>query len=376
MPPLDGDPVILDMADDFEYYNGTAKTARPMTTGTNEWSSTSMASLQKGPMRSNVDAESARRILAEIDQLVQARPKVDCRGEARIRGVTNQFNQLTHWDVCFKNTGDQPWIGTVVFDGDGADKNAGIGLESMAVPHNKSSAVQRIEVNGNYGVKALQGATVRLGVRAFGYALKQLPGAGQEVVVDVAAMIRDCSGYSDEFFDLKAVEQKRNEKVERVQFFENGKAINGELKPIVLSGVEARARATFDAPRFQIVPIEGGWELTVENPLPAQDKDGPMSMVGTVKILTEGEPINLDAKRFVKPGEKKSWRIDRNGAQQDIEAGARILIGTRGCGWYAIARLPKKKPLEGSAAAACWRFREDQYHRNQLTPEFTSEVKD
>jgi len=88
-------------------------------------------------------------------------------------------------------------------------------------------------------------------VRGYGHTEVKLPAQGS-VSVPISKFSAQSSQYSEEFFDPELVKQKRQEKLAKVRFFENGVAINDELKPVVYSGNEALQRATFN-PRLSVL---------------------------------------------------------------------------------------------------------------------------
>ncbi|MBK7860800.1 MAG: hypothetical protein IPJ65_19800 [Archangiaceae bacterium] len=376
LPPLGSDPIELDLAD-FVWYGGNAQSSRADVNYMDQYASQARNKLSR-------NVANGAQVLAEIEALMNPNlPKV--KGQASITAVPNDRGQLSHWEVRFKNASPQPFIGTVAFDG--ANKNDGIGLESMALPAETSEAMQRIEALGNYGATAKPGAGLRLGVRGYGYLETQLPDAGT-VEFDVSHFTKDSSSFAEEYFDPAAVRDKQNEKRDRVQFWENGKAINDELKPKTLHGDEARAKSTFDAPGVSVEAVEdgpetpgGGWVVTVKNPLPKEDDRGELGFVATLRLGPDGwDPAVLKPKKLSAQEDTKTWFIPRNSEVNGVAAktGTKLIIGTRGLGWVGTVALPAKGKSVDAAADfdKAWGFREDQYNRRNLEPEFWSRCRD
>jgi hypothetical protein len=304
LPPLDGEMIELDFKD-FQWY------------GSEQSHDTSnmrhYAAQARNPLQLDVGKDKVR---ARVEQLLAAKRKgPPCHGSASVTAVPGKGGALSHWEVRFKNTGDTPWIGTCVFEG--AQKNSGLGLESMACPDKGSAAMQRIEANGNYGVIAQAGRELRLGVRGYGTCNIQLPSQG---TVEV---------------DLK---------------------------------------------RFKIQSIE------IENRLPAKDTkvDGTpeIGFVATMRLGDAGgqigwDPGQLPPKKFETPGERKSWFLPAganiNGVSAD--AGEKLIVGTRGLGWYCVVELPAKGTVDTDKKFDLWAFREDQFARQNLLRDFTSRCR-
>ena len=381
LPPLDGDMIELDFKD-FEWYGSEAHH------NTAHMRNYAAQAQNKLHLDQGKDA-----IRARVEQLLaQKRKGPPCAGEASITAVPGKNGALSHWEVRFKNAGDTPWIGTCVFEG--AQKNSGIGLESMACPEKGSAAVQRIEANGNYGVIAQAGRQLRVGVRGWGHTHLELPSAGT-VQVDLKKFKIEGGQVSPDFFDAAKVDEKRREKMNKVQFFDAaGKALNAELKPVVYRGDEAKNKTDFDPPRVTVTKVEdseehpgGGWLVELENRLPKNDPhvDGnpEIGFVATLRLSDAGgdvgwDPRQLPPKKFHDPGEKKTWFIPEganvNGAE--AKSGEELIIGTRGLGWFCSVKLPtKSKPVDTDKSFDSWAFREDQFARQNLLREFTSKCR-
>jgi hypothetical protein len=381
LPPLDGDMIELDFKD-FHWYGNEAQ---HNTAAMRDYAAQAQNKL-------NLDAGKDG-VRARIEQLLaQKRKGPPCAGEASITAVPGKNGALSHWEVRFENQGDTPWIGTCVFEG--AQKNSGIGLESMACPEKGSAAVQRIEANGNYGVLAQAGAPLRIGVRGWGHANLQLPSAGT-VNVSLKKFKIESGQIAEDFFDKGKVEEKRREKMNKVRFFDGaGKALNDELKPVVYRGEEAKQKTDFLPPRVSVKKVEdseehpgGGWVVSLENRLPAKDPhvDGnpDIGFVATLRISDAGgdvgwDPRQLPPKKFHAPGETKEWFIPEgvnvNGAE--AKAGEELIVGTRGLGWFCSLKLPSKsKSVDTDKSFDSWAFREDQFARQNLLRDFTDKCR-
>ena len=377
LPPLDADPIEIDFKD-FVWYGQQAA-----------HSTASMAGYQVAGMNPNVAQGS---LMTRINEMRAKKIKYKCEGEAMVTAVPGKSGALSHWEVKFKNTSDQAWIGTCVFAG--AEKNDGMGLESMACPDKGSAALQRIEAMGNYGKDAVAGAQLRLGVRGFGSFEIALPSSG-EVKVDLKQFKIDAAKVADEFFDRGEVDKKRQEKMAKVQFFgPDGKALNDEMKPIVRIGQEAIDRTDFRPPRVQLKAVAdapetpgGGWLLEIESRMPERDEHvGDKPEIGFVATLRLGDtagdvgwdPQQLPPKRFEKPHETKTWFIPAGANANGVEAkpGEILLVGTRGLGWYTPLELPAPgKSVDTDKNIDLWHFREDQFARRNLRREFTGKCR-
>jgi hypothetical protein len=379
LPNLDGGMIELDFKD-FQWYGSEASHVGQVA-GMHGY-----AAQAQNKLSMNVGQAA---IQARINQLIAAQKNVPaCKGEASVTAVPAANGALSHWEVRFANAGPMPWIGTCVFEN--AQKNSGLGLESMACPEQGSAAVQRIEANGNYGVLATAGQQLRLGVRGYGSAMVPLPAAGT-TKLDLGAFRLDSSQNSADFFDLVKVTEKRQEKMNKVQFFDaTGKALNAELKPIVYRGQAARTKTDFDPPRMQITYCDAtaeqaaGWLIELENRLPAKDPTiAGTPDIGFVATLRVGEgggavgwdPKQLPPKKFETPAEKKTWFLPENANVAGVVAapGATLTIGTRGLGWFSCIPLPQKgAPVDTDAHFDHWAFREDQFARQNLLRGFTA----
>jgi hypothetical protein len=339
------------------------------------------AAQARNPLHANVSNKAD--VLSMVQALVIQKQKgVLIQGNASVEAIRNG-NTLSHWEVKFENTGKSPFIGTVTFVG--ANKNDGMGLESMACPDKGSAAVQRIEAQGNYGKEAVPGAKVRVGVRGYAWGELELPAAGK-VALDVQAMHVDSGQMADEFFDHALVTQKRQEKLARVQFFQDGAALNAEIKPVIYRGEEARQRADYDPPQVTVKRVKdsedhpgGGWVVELTNKLPAQNADGQdVGFVATLKLGPEGwDPAKLRPKKFTEPGEAKQWFIPEGESFNGTEAqvGQELILGTRGLGWYVAVPLPAKS-WSSEKSFEDWSYRDDQFHRHKLLRAFTDKCKD
>jgi hypothetical protein len=339
----------------------------------------SYANRASKPLHRNVKDGAA--LLAEIEELLNPHG-IRCQGAAKLKAVTGDDGKLSHWEVWFQNASDQPWIGTVSLAG--GNKNDGLGLEAMAVPNKRSAAMQRIEAFGNYGTTARPGTVVRLGVRGYSWIEAQLPREG-EVELPLSTFTRDTSKMADEYFDRAAVLEKRNEKMGRVQFFEKGKPLNEAVKPKVWRGADALARSTFDPPKVVVEWVDEtldhapGWKVEIENTLPKKDDRGELCFMATLKIGPRGfDAAALEPKAFTEPEQKHTWFIPQGAKVGEGVAavGASLVVGTRGLGWFAALPLPEEGGrLETDGDIERWGFREDQYNRRNLTPEFLKQAE-
>ena len=273
LPELDAAPIVIDLKD-FNWYGGSPESAR------------AQANSSPGRRGQTQNDQNGDVLLKQIEALINAKTEnsARCEGKISITAIKDQGGALSHWNVRFDNEGEQPFVGTCKFER--SEKNDGLGLEGMAVPNKNSAAVQRIEYLGDYGVTASPGEVLRLGVRGYATATLKLPADGT-IELPIQKMKRQTSQMSDEFFDRQKVLEKRDEKRDKVQFFENGKPINDALKPKVWKGAEARARATFDAPELKLMPVDdgkhtpgGGWVLSLSSGLPEFDDKGRVGFCG------------------------------------------------------------------------------------------------
>ncbi|MBK7859428.1 MAG: hypothetical protein IPJ65_12555 [Archangiaceae bacterium] len=367
----------------------------------------------------HVDADDSANALAELDEMLygiaQEGPKV--AGEATVTPCFNPAGALTHWEVSFENQGKKKneegaFIGTVAFAA-AEGKNAGLGLESMPCPETGSKAVQRIEANGNYGVAAVPGATLRLGVRGLSSYEVQLPDR-EPTVVPLRSFRRGAAATQDDWFDLEEVKKKRQEKMNAVQFFVKGKPLNAELKPITYRGAEALAESDYTPPSIKVQHLaEGpggvpGWKVSVTNHLVAAfppdfertfppdfvDEDlrdqslasQPMGFVATLRLGEGG--INKEqmyTKAFKQPGEERTWFIPEgmvataaDGRETPAAAGQTLTVGTRGMGVYVRLELPEAgKEVEASRDQPdLYALRPDQVAHSHLTHVFFEDLRD
>ncbi len=146
----------------------------------------------------------------------------NCKGQVVISAERNATGKLTHWNVRFKNTGEQPWIGTITFVE--SDKNEGIGFESMALPGKSCGALQRIEAGEDYGVSAKPKQVLRLAVRGHSHLEIPLPAKG-ELLLRTQDFKVETSDSSARYFDAREVRAKRLEKwhTKKVEFFVGSK---------------------------------------------------------------------------------------------------------------------------------------------------------
>ncbi len=380
LPPLDGDMIEIDFKD-FQWYGNEAAHSTA--------SMRSYAAQAQNKLHLDQGKDAIR---ARVEQLLAAKRKgPPCAGTVSVTAVPGKGGSLSHWEVRFQNKGDTPWIGTCVFEG--AQKNSGLGLESMACPDKDSAAMQRIEASGNYGVIAQAGRELRAGVRGYGSVNIPLPAEGT-VEVDLKKFKISSDQVAADFFDHAKVEEKRAEKMNKVQFFgPDGKALNDELKPVVYRGEEARLKTDFDPPHIVVSRVEdgpdtpgGGWVVEMENKLPKNDGkvDGnpEIGFVATLRVGDEGgelgwDPRQLPPKKLETPGEKKSWFIPAGANVNGIEAnvGEKLVVGTRGLGWYCAIKLPAKGKVDTEKKFDLWSFREDQFARQNLLRAFTSRCR-
>jgi hypothetical protein len=375
LPKMTDPPLVIDVAD-FNWYAGNPNAHNNQI---REWT---------GSKEYKPNASDGKATLAMIRDLIERanRRGVECHGKARIVPVRGEGAALSHWELWFENAGDQAWIGTCAFTR--AQKNDGIGLESMALPNNGSAAMQRIEAFGNYGIEAVPGETLRLGVRGYSWIEVPLP-ADEAIEIPLDQFKIDTRKFAPEFFDREAILEKRNEKIAKVQFFDQGQPINDRLEPKVWRGADARARATFDPPSLEVTAVEdgpetpgGGWRVTLTSKLPEFDDAGRVGFVAAIK-LAGADPANpaaktLPPKKLCYPGHEKSWFVPRGtdlgGAQAEV--GTELLIATRGLGWSASVALPEPgRTIDSRQDDQIWGLREDQYNRRSLRPEFVQRVR-
>ncbi len=149
-------------------------------------------------------------------------PALQVKGTFTVTAVAGKGGPAS-WIVAAENTGRQPFNATIVFAD--ADKNDGIGFESMALPEAHASAEQHIIFGANYGVKARPGETLRLGVRSLGWAEVKLPKSGS-LSVDIADFTLETNGDNRPEDFNQYLAQKRREKFDtgKVRFFVRGKS--------------------------------------------------------------------------------------------------------------------------------------------------------
>lgn len=365
-------PVILDLEHDFEWYGSE---------GTHVGQVQHMRSWNSNRMHRNTGGEDP--VLQELMSAMDFKKDgVRLEGKATVTAHPGPGGILSHWTVRFDNEGDLPFIGTVVFRD--AAKNDGMGLESMAVPNRNSAAEQRIEHNGNYGLLARSGQALRLGVRGYGVFELELPNGGS-VEVPIRRFRRQTTQKNDAFFDLEEVTKKRREKIDKVRFFEGGRPMNDEIRPIVYRGAEANMRAPFDAPRVLVRAVDhsddnpgGGWIIEMTSNLRAADDHGDVGFVGTLKLGPAGaDPVQLPPKKFERRGDRNIWFLP-NAAQlgaYSARPGERLLVGTRGLGWFASIPLPGEgAEVDTEQRFDLWGWRPDQYRRDNLAAEFVAQV--
>ncbi len=366
LPEFGEEPTEIDFADFHWYGNENSIQTNGMEPGAGVHG--------RAVMHHNVkDGES---ILADIMDRING-IKVD--GKARLRAIPTDVGTISHWEVEFENQGETPFIGTIAFD-DAEDKNEGIGLESMAVPKKKSRAIQRIEVGGNYGVEAKPGADVRIGVRGLSHGVFELPRAG-EVEIDLRHDLERNGGQvSDEFFNKKAVKEKRAEKLDKVQFFDGKKKLNDEIKPVTYYAEDALARSTFDPPKVSLSYLkasdelpEGGWRVTVESTFPKKYKKEKVGAVVSLRLGETGwDPAMLPPKKITAKGDTKSWVIPKGALVNNMEAQTKtpLHIHIKGSGWHFEIPLNGRGMVEPTHDKKEIGFREDQHNIRQMRPEF------
>jgi len=115
--------------------------------------------------------------------------------------------------------------------------------------------------------------------------------------------------------------------------------------------------------------------IEVQNTLPEKDDRGRLGFVCTLKMGATGyDPAQLPPKKLQNSDETKSWFLPKAANINGViaEAGAELVVGTRGLGYYISIPLPKGKQVYSSAKKIeDWRYRDDQYNRRNLMPEFT-----
>lgn len=378
LPKMTDPPLVLDIAE-FNWYAGSPAQHN---NAVQNWPGS------KEYKPNAADGKATLTLIKELLERANTRG-VKCEGKASVAAVKGQDGALSHWEVRFDNTGKQPWIGTCSFVR-GA-KNAGRGLEAMAVPTQGSGALQRIEAYTHYGVDAVPGEKLRLGVRGYSWLEVPLPADGA-VEIPLEQFKLDTSKWSPEFFDVEQVVEKRNEKAAtgRVQFFEGGKALNVVAEPKTWRGAIAKSRSTFDAPRLTVVTVKdgpetpgGGWLVKLESRLPEFDNDGRLGFVAGAKLVgadpTSAGAKQLAPKKLSFPGDTKSWFVPKDADLGGVTAvaGAELTVATRGLGWFATVALPKPgKTVDSDADDQVWGLREDHYNRGALAPEFVQRVRD
>jgi hypothetical protein len=376
LPGMNDPPLVIDVKD-FNWYAGSPD------------QHTNQVHNFPGQKEYRPDIENGGSIVDEINALIEQASThgIKCEGKAQLTAVNAPGGGLSHWEVRYKNEGDQAWIGTCSFKR-ATNKNDGLGLEAMATPGKGCEAMQRIEAFGNYGVEATPGETLRLGVRGYSWKEVPLPASGS-VEIDLKDFKLDTSSMADEYFDKDAVIEKRTEKMKRVQFFENGQPLNQSAAPKVWKGAEARSKATFDAPRLRVVAVPdstetpgGGWRVTLNSALPEFDKAGRVGFVAGLK-LEGADPASEAARKLMprklsNPGEEKAWFIPDGADLGGVQAttGANLSVATRGLGWFGTVELPPPgKLVDSQKDDSVWGFREDQYNRKLLQPDFVQRYR-
>ena len=96
-----------------------------------------------------------------------------------------------------------------------------------------------------------------------------------------------------------------------------------------------------------------------------------MGFVGTLKLGRSGkDPAALPPKKFTAPDQTNTWFLPRGQkvGEHVAEAGAELVVGGRGTGWYVAVPLPKAgEEVSGEDLADRWAFRADQYDRDRLS---------
>ncbi len=374
LPAMHDPPLEIDL-EEFNWYQGNAHDATPEGDGGIEGTR---------PAQRNV-ADGAS-VLTRVHELIAQATAggLRCEGSASVSAVRSKDGLLSHWEVRFDNAAEQAWIGTAAFVG--AQKNDGIGLESMGVPNKGSAAMQRIEAWGNYGVEAAPGAKIRLGVRGYAWIEVPLPSEGKLEIPLVKFKI-DAKQRVDEFFDKVAVTEKRSEKFAKVQFFEKNKSLNDKLVPTTWTGDEGKRRATFDAPRLRVKTVPsckehpgGGYLVALESRLPEFVDDERAGFLAAIRM--NGAKVNsakakaLSPQKLEYPGKIVEWFIAKG---QDCggvkaEAGAQLLVATKGLGWSATVNLPGRGEVD-SDATDVWGLREDQESKRLLRQQYTERLR-
>ncbi|HEY4220763.1 MAG TPA: hypothetical protein VGO62_05455 [Myxococcota bacterium] len=374
LPAMDEGPVELDLAD-FQWYGGNAASSTPQL---NDWA---------GSRPRSANAADGPAIIQRVHELI-ARGQtngVKCEGAASLTAVRGEDGALSHWEVRFENHAEQAFIGTCAFVG--AQKNDGLGLEAMGVPNSGSAAMQRIEAYGNYGVEAAPGAKLRLGVRGYAWIEVALPKDGK-VDLPLEKFKIDARQMSPEYFDKDAVTHKRDEKVAKVQFFENGAAINNELKPTMWKGDAARQKSTFDAPRLLVKAVPdgkdtpgGGFLVEVESRLAEFVEDERAGFVAAVRLagsdMDSPAAKQLKPKKLEYPGAKAVWFIQKGADCGGVAAndGVEVQVATKGLGWSASVPLPSKGVVDSDKDDALWGLREDQESKRLLRQSYIQRVR-
>jgi hypothetical protein len=298
---------------------------------------------------------------------------------ARIEPIRDASGALTHWNVSFRNDGNpgegfSPFIGTAAF-ANAASKNAGKGLEAMPCPELDSGALQPIWANADYGVTAIPGEELRLGVRGLSSATVRLP-ANEPLEVSLNRFEKGSSASQPDFFDLQSVIDKRASKLDKVQFFRGSEAINAKIDPVTYRGADALAESDYPAPDFHVRHVaEGpgglpGWAVEVRSRLgdtfPAdfpshfpgnfseaslRDKPiagQPMGFVATLGLGQDGKNAeHLAAKALRTHGAERRWFIPEGmvaegaSGQFVAEPGQKLTLGTRGMGLFSSIQLPE-----------------------------------
>ena len=345
-------------------------------------------------------ARDGRHVPAQLQAVLASREPHQVSGVARIRPVEDPDapGKLAGWQVAFENHATGPtfpgqttgFTATAVLvnaKGKG-DKNAGLGLESMACPAGGSTAVQFIKAGASYGVTAKPYANVRLGIRGWSEHSTKLPALEDgELTVQLRDFTKTGADRQSDFFDGPGLRAKMGAKKGRIDFFEHGVRINDQLPDTIYTGHEAFIRAEFkEPPRLTVRRLKpskrfpkGGFRIKLKNELPDADHLGPIGFTAQLK-RAEGNQLvgdeNVLRPVACGPAEREhAWELPYGAmfAGMKLESGAELQVDTGPLGWRGRITLPEAGTIldtsrNSEVLESTWALRETDYLRAGLYP--------
>jgi hypothetical protein len=120
-----------------------------------------------------ITSDMAEAIAAADEKAALAIQRSLVHGTVTVEPIRKKDGTIQRWTVRFECLGNQPFVGTMALKN--AGKNAGVGLESMAVLGKGYKTEQDLDTDRYYGANLKVGEPLRLQIRGFSYTTIPLP---------------------------------------------------------------------------------------------------------------------------------------------------------------------------------------------------------